>query len=210
MDFLAGTFAGIMQAIICHPLDTMKTVRQANKNIIWHPKFMYRGLSVPILSNGVISTVTYGTYYYAKENGFSFVSSSLMAGVSAGLVCGPVELYKISLQIPNKTKFRPTLGLGLSILRETPSMIIYYKAYETCEQKQIHPAFGGAIAGTCSWLSMFHIDVIKTRIQSGQAKTIVNAVKMGQLNNGLGYCLLRAAPHNAIGFWAFHWFKENI
>ena len=71
MDFLAGTFAGIMQAIICHPLDTMKTVRQANKSIIWHPKFMYRGLSVPILSNGAISTVTYGTYYYAKENGFS-------------------------------------------------------------------------------------------------------------------------------------------
>ena len=180
MDFLAGTFAGIMQALTCHPLDTMKTVRQANKTIYWNPRFLYRGLSVPILSNGAISTVTFGTYYYAKENDYSFTSRCLMAGISAGLVCGPFELYKIRLQIPNQIGgFNPTVGLGLSLLRETPSMLIYYKTYETLEEKKIHPAIGGAIAGTCSWLSMFHIDVIKTRIQSGAAKSILDAIKMG-------------------------------
>ena len=211
MDFLAGTFAGVMQAITCHPLDTMKTVRQANQTIKWTPKFLYRGLSVPLLSNGAISTVTFGVYYHSKENGFSFTTSCLLAGVAAGLTCGPVELYKIQLQTKSSPKvFNPTLGLGVSLLRETPSMLVYYKAYETSQEYNLHPAVGGAIAGTFSWMSMFHLDVIKTRIQAGQASTIMGAIKMGKLNNGLGYCLLRSAPHNAIGFWAFHWFKEQF
>jgi solute carrier family 25 carnitine/acylcarnitine transporter 20/29 len=212
MDFAAGTFAGVLQAITCHPLDTMKTVRQANMSIQWNPRFLYRGLSVPLLSNGAISTVTYGVYYHSKTNGCSFATSCALAGFAAGVVCGPVELYKIRLQIPKKviTKTSPFLGTGCSIVREMPSMFVYYAAYEHCEAKGYSPLLGGGIAGLCGWLAMFHIDVVKTRIQSGAAKTVKDAIRMGNMNRGLGYCLMRAAPHNAIGFWGFHWFKQQF
>ena len=209
-DFLAGIFAGCVQALTCHPLDTMKTLIQANKPIQFNPRFLYRGLTVPLASNGLISSATFGVYYSSKESGVSFGNSCLLAGVTAGLVCNPVELYKIRLQIPNSLPYNPTRGLFWTLLRETPSMYFYYSAYEYCEEMNCHPAVGGGIAGTCSWLTMFHIDVIKTRIQSGVASTAREAIQQGHMNRGLGYCLARAIPHNAIGFWAFHWAKDQF
>jgi hypothetical protein len=55
-----------------------------------------------------------------------------------------------------------------------------------------------------SWLSVYPIDVIKTRIQAGDTTPILNQVRelgVRGLSRGLGWCLLRAAPVNAVTFW---------
>ena len=60
----------------------------------------------------------------------------------------------------------------------------------------------GALAGGSSWLINYPMDVIKTRIQSGECKTVMEAYTKGKLWKGVGICTLRGAIANGFGFLA--------
>ena len=63
--------------------------------------------------------------------------------------------------------------------------------------------FSGGIAGICSWLFTYPMDVIKTRIQSGETNTIYQSYIKGNLFRGLSVCLLRSFIVNSIGFFIY-------
>jgi len=75
-------------------------------------------------------------------------------------------------------------GLNSTILREVPAYFTYFGVYEWLMQKAVKTHKGrdqiplykisifGALAGCCLWLSIFPLDVIKSRIQSD---TITNS-----------------------------------
>jgi hypothetical protein len=77
-----------------------------------------------MLTNGAISTATFGTYYHLRERGTSFEVACVASGVLAGLCAGPAELVKVRRQLGVRTPLRPLLGTGLAVVREVASTVV--------------------------------------------------------------------------------------
>mmetsp|Transcript_16127 Transcript_16127/g.40664 ORF Transcript_16127/g.40664 Transcript_16127/m.40664 type:complete len:417 (+) Transcript_16127:169-1419(+) len=79
----------------------------------------------------------------------------------------------------------------------------------------IYSAMAGGMAGVCGWILIFPVDSVKTRIQARQAseptyrirdclRTMANEEPMGRaFTRGLGVCLVRALPVNAVTFLTY-------
>jgi len=79
----------------------------------------------------------------------------------------------------------------------------------------IYSALAGAVAGVCGWVIIFPVDSVKTRIQARQASEPTYRIRdcirdmareepMGRaFTRGLGVCLVRALPVNAVTFLTY-------
>lgn len=97
-------------------------------------------------------------------------------------------------------------GLGATILRDTPSYGLYFTVYEAIDRQlsdfsaPFRAIVGGGFTGVLTWLSVYPVDVIKSRIQAGQAWSIKELYYSGSLFRGMLPCLVRAFPVNAVTF----------
>ena len=119
-------------------------------------------------------------------------------------------------------------GLGLTVLRESPSFGVYFMSYE-CISSYLKSKsdstvstgvllLSGGLAGQCSWLSTYPVDVIKTRIQNdscGEYRNALHCVQRTWLESGfsgffrgLSTTMLRAFPVNAATFLTVTWVIE--
>jgi len=171
----------------------------------------------------------------------SFVSG-LAAGTSGSLVIGPSELIKVQLSLSRSMgnqRRRPwpllkeilhthglrgmTRGLGMTWLRDCPSVGVYFWTYESLktllsrENKMsiVAQIFAGGAAGCSSWFSTYPIDVIKTHIQTGKSSSVKEAVQSVVQSEGLrGFtkgalpCLVRAFPVNATIFCIYEFLVD--
>jgi hypothetical protein len=117
-------------------------------------------------------------------------------------------------------------GYQSTVFREIPGNIAWFGAYETviraltpAGQKReslpsYYPAVAGALGGMGYWLSMFPIDTVKSRIQSGVGVTagasfssvfmkILATEGLRGLYAGMGITLARALPSNALIFTVY-------
>lgn len=117
-------------------------------------------------------------------------------------------------------------GFAVTAMREIPSIGVYFTSYKW-SSKQIQQnipilgeitatALAGAVAGICSWLLVYPIDVVKTYIQTSELKGASTARVVVDLARtrgwqyffkGLSPTLLRAAPVNAITFLCYEEFR---
>jgi solute carrier family 25 carnitine/acylcarnitine transporter 20/29 len=116
---------------------------------------------------------------------------------------GPLGLYR---------------GTRVTLLRDVPSSGVYFAAYELlnaelprrtgCSDTAATFVAGGA-AGVLSWLSIYPLDVVKSRLQAqpGHYSGLLDCLKrsvaeegLGVLSRGLTACLLRAFVVNAAIF----------
>ncbi|GMM34679.1 organic acid transporter [Saccharomycopsis crataegensis] len=152
----------------------------------------------------------------------------LQTQVSAegALYKGPVDcIRKIYSASGTAGIFR---GLGPTLVRESHGMGIYFATYEFLINESMKTnkvkrtdipgwqlcAFGG-ISGITLWMSIYPIDIIKTRLQTDDlknkafknsfqcAKHILQTSGYKAFFNGFSVCLLRAFPANAMTFYAF-------
>ena len=61
-----------------------------------------------------------------------------------------------------------------------------------------------------SWIPTYPFDTIKTRIQNGSCKTYLEAIKMGNIWNGISVCSIRAFLVNSVGFWSYYKALDTI
>lgn len=125
-------------------------------------------------------------------------------------------------------------GMSATMMRETPAYGIYFLSYHYLTdilQKAVNMGavtasfVGGALAGALSWVVIYPLDVVKTNIQllavtptpgavQGRVVYDVNPIRMlfilqkergtKFLFRGLGVCMLRALPVNAVVFPSYH------
>jgi solute carrier family 25 carnitine/acylcarnitine transporter 20/29 len=176
------------------------------------------------------------------------------AGAAAGFVqcaiLGPTDLVKTRLQMQgrgekaSKKLYKGPLdciikiyqregirrgvcrGLGVSVLREVPSFIVYFVWYDVMSEcltnlLGTHDKFGavasimsGGTAGMACWLVTYPVDVVKSRIQADGVNGngplyngIIDCVRKSYKQDGLAVfgrgllsCLVRAFPVNAATF----------
>ena len=175
-----------------------------------------------------------------------FLAGSI-AGLAQCVICSPMELAKTRLQVQGlgeshkyfqshthtysgpldciikiykaegiRGVFR---GFSLTVLRETPSLGVYFASFEIfCrvlangDDEGSTPVLlvAGGLAGMCSWASTYPVDVVKSRVQAdmtGKYNGFIDCftksyqdLGMKVFTRGLSSTLLRAFPVNAATF----------
>jgi len=213
-DFTIGTCVGLVQTFVGHPLDTIKTNYQNNSKYKIKFNKLYNGLRYPMIS----TVITNSLLFHFNGNLEKKINNSFVSGFATGIICAPIinsfEVYKVQNQIntPKIMKFNYLTNLGLSatFVRESIGTSLYFGTYNKLREYRISPFLSGGLAGTISWLITYPIDVIKTRIQSKEFSTYLNAIKKGGLTNGLFVCLCRSFLVNSLSFSVYDYLKNNI
>ena len=217
-EFSLGLMVGLIQTAIGHPLDTIKTNFQNKTKLNLNGnklKILYRGVRYPLWS----SVITNGFLFHSNSWFFSKFENHYYSGFMTGVVCTPLingfEVLKVKKQINqnnfnNVNKFKLLkLGLSATLARESLACCLYFGTFNSL--RKTNDAFtSGSIAGITSWLMTYPLDVIKTRIQSGDSNTWKNAITKGGLLNGLTICLIRSFIVNGSSFMAYDYFNKII
>jgi len=209
---LSSFFSGIIQVIIGHPFDTIKTINQnnnfLNKNI--KLKNFYRGIKYPIIQTPLINVSNfYYNDYFIKKYNMNLFNSSILSGFISSIIITPLDYCKINNQqnLKKNINFIKILcsykHYHIVSLREVPALFIYFNSYDY-SKKYIHSySLCGSLAGVLSWLLTYPIDTIKTRLQSNSANSIKDAILQKNLFNGIKPCLYRAFIVNGVGFYVY-------
>lgn len=215
MEFIVGGIIGGAQVIVGHPLDTYKVWKQTglitSKDDI-KKCLKFKGMSVPLVTNGILNSVLFGVYTKMKNNNYSQLTSSAVSGLCGGIVMCPIDVYKINCQNNKKVtlkNFKPFRGLIGSLAVEIPATIVYFGTWNYLESLFDNSLISGGFAGMTAWLSIYPIDVIKTRLQSDYSLTYKKAIAMGNFNKGITPCLIRAFIINSVAFYLYKAYNSN-
>lgn len=210
-DFTNGFFVGIAQTITGHPFDTIKVIKQTNNNILLKKiplNRLYKGISYPLIGSCALNSVQFGTYHYlANTYHFNPFISGFISGGFSSIILNPIEMYKIKYQLLNKNNIYLWRGFHLTFLRETFSTSMYFSSYYYLNT-DYNSFISGGLSGILSWFITYHIDVLKTRIQSNHNLKLIDAWKQGNMWKGLSFCLLRSFIVNGTGFYIYDFLKK--
>lgn len=158
------------------------------------------------------------------------------AGLAQLPIIVPVELLKIRAQMASGVPLSPTAavrkvlaegglkgflrGSGITFWRDVPCYAVYFTTYEGTREwfepgsraldKSNSSAvllFSGGLAGAMSWLCVYPLDVIKTRVCLETTPLTLSwgkslaAARQGQLFAGLGSTMVRGFIVNSVMFY---------
>ena len=228
IGYIAGAANGFSQVIVGHPLDTIKVYLQTTGKYNVSYRHLIRGIAYPLMSMIPTVSLQFGTEnLYSKivkkeEDEFTW-SDGFLSGAITGLTCAPIisvtELYRIRRQkFETNRNFKLNLGMGMTILREIPAVAMYFGVYKytsnVLEKKGYNdfytPLIAGGAGGGLSWFFNYPIDVIKTRIQAGDCKTILEGFRMGKIFKGIGIYTFRGTLVNGVGFFTYEKSKKIL
>lgn len=203
----------------------------------------YRGIGAPLGGVAAVNALVFGAYGNTRRalpNPDSLATHAI-AGGSAGFLqsfaCSPVELVKTRQQLAHPGDRMPTgawsgarhilrtggvralyRGLGITIVRDSPALAIYFTSYEylTRRDQSMTTVFAaGGAAGCLSWILLYPIDVVKSRLQgdavgrySGAWDCFRRSIKAEGwrcMGRGIGAVTLRAFISNGACFTAVVW-----
>lgn len=122
-------------------------------------------------------------------------------------------------------------GYASTLARDGSFYGFYFMAYEIImkflqgDDKVVNPTYGflaGGTTGMLSWLLTFPLDSLKSIAQTenfenrkysnyrGMVTSVLKEQGMAKLYNGLGVCLLRSFPVNAITFAFYEMAKKEL
>lgn len=193
---ICGFAYGTSSVIVGQPLETIKTQMQTKnktsiisttQSIIKNEGILglYRGGIPLILGGSLIRSAQFGVYdnvfAFLNKNEYGFKvfgamdSNIIVAGVCGGLgrgaVEGPFEYIKVRQQVKTGWKFREMFhGYGTTMFRNSilfASFVMYIDISKQIIPGGLSPFFTGAICSSLGWLTVWPLDVVKSRIQSG-------------------------------------------
>ena len=203
MDLIPPLVAGVVQTVVGHPIDTIKT--RIQNNMSWKSlsfKGYYRGYQAPFIVSLGFNSVVFPTHKYL----YNKTGSHIVAGASAGILVTPMvwvaDVIKTSKQTGSKPSFRSLNGLGAIFSRETIAMSIYFSSFHYFKDQGHNSFIAGGASGVLNWGLTYPLDVIKTR-QMAQGISFKTAFSQGNLHYGLGFTLLRAMLVNSCVFYTY-------
>lgn len=203
----------------------------------------YRGVWAPLGGVAAINAMVFGAYgntHRLMSNPDSLTTHAIAGAVAGALqsfACAPVELVKTRQQLAKPSDGMPYSawagarhvlktggykalfrGLGITIARDSPAFAIYFASYEAMtsgDRSMVRVFTAGGIAGALSWVLLYPIDVIKSRLQgdavgkfTGAWDCLVKSVRSDGwrcLGRGMGAVALRAFISNGACFSAVVW-----
>lgn len=184
----------------------------------------YRGGLPLLLGGGLMRSAQFGVYQsvlptlekrYGRTDPKNYwlgcinphvVAAGWAGGIGRGLVEGPFEMVKVRNQVLSGWHFRDVFqGFGTTLLRNSglfSGFVIYMDIFkQQIEQKRdltVTPFVKAGICANLAWLTIWPLDVVKTRRQSGKFDgkslgwLIGDAFRSGQMYRGLSVGMLRS------------------
>lgn len=205
MEYFNGFIVGSVETIVGHPLDTIKVRLQFQNG--YHFKHLYNGFTAPFLSNSFISAGLFGINEQIHKNVNNFFVSGFLSGMCISLVLSPIEAIKTHRQQMLNVKLQLFRGFPLTVLREAPSMSVYFGTFHYLKNNGWNPHVNGAITGMLTWGITYPIDVAKTRVQSNYLLSYKQAFR-SNLFDGFYVCMFRAAIVNSCALWAYSFISK--
>lgn len=204
---------------------------------------MYRGVWAPLGGIAGVNAIVFGAYGNTRRalpNPDSLKTHAIAGGASGLLqsfACAPVELVKTRQQLAKPGDRMPTgawsgaryilrsggfkalfRGLGVTMLRDGPAFAIYFSSYEAMtrgDTSVVKVFAAGGLAGALSWVLLYPIDVVKSRVQgdvigkyTGAWDCFTKSLRSegwACMRRGLGAVTLRAFISNGACFTAVVW-----
>lgn len=195
--FVHGFLSGTVQAIVGHPLDTIKTNLQAGK-LGWSGKNqLYKGF-FPSLIGGCLQN---GSLFCLEKETSKFTENKIitgfLSGVATAIFVSPLERWKCGSQTGMMPKGPWYQGLVLTMARDGLGFAGYFYVYESMRQ-HLDVFWSGGMAGMVSWWISYPFDTKKTAKQLG--------IKPNSSSHflGLGVVSLRAFLVNGGIFYSFN------
>ena len=218
-DLLSATCVGINQALVGHPLDTVKVLAQTNKPWFGLPfTHYYRGVAYPLVSGVFFNATAFPVFEHARRTFANVPCSVALAGMLSGVFVTPFAAVSEGAKIARQTglALSPSVvsrGLFATLMREMPAMTAYFSTYTHLhERHHVHPFVAGGVCGLVGWTVSYPMDVVRSR-QVALGCTLWDAWKMGGLWSGYTACAGRAVLVNATNFavyeWAREWLRED-
>lgn len=204
-DISIGLTIGLVQSILGHPLDTVKTLLQNGQSFRGLRLFSYyRGVAYPTTASLVFNGTVFPIYNRLQlKNKNAYVS-----GAMAGVLIAPIDYAFDIGKIRRQTLTRGSLhfrGMTLSCTRTVIAMGLYFGVY-TDLTHLYGPLIAGAAAGLANWTVTYPMDLISTRQIAGNLR-IRDAIE-GNLFKGYIPCALRAVVVNGATFYVYEKLKE--
>ncbi len=183
----------------------------------------YRGGMPLLLGGGLMRSAQFGVYNSVvpsleqkfgrndpKKYWFGCINPHVVlagcaGGIGRGLVEGPFEMVKVRRQLVSGWRFDNLLqGFGATIVRNSglfSGFVIYMDIFRQIEENRgmtATPFFKGGVCANLAWLTIWPLDVIKTRRQSGKyndrslAWLLRDMIQKGDMYRGLSLGLLRS------------------
>ncbi|XP_068632404.1 mitochondrial basic amino acids transporter-like [Battus philenor] len=207
----------------------------------------YRGVWAPLGGIAAVNAIVFGAYGNTRRalpNPDSLTTHAVagaIAGFMQSFICSPVELVKTRQQLAKPEENMPKgawagtrhiiknggfkalfRGLGITAARDSPAFAIYFTSYEIMtrgNQSALRVFTAGGIAGALSWILLYPIDVVKSRIQGDTLGRYLSAwdcfIKSIQsegwrcMRRGIGAVTLRAFISNGACFSAVVWTERT-
>lgn len=204
---------------------------------------VYRGVGAPLGGIAAVNAIVFGAYGNTRrvlpnpDSIYTHATAGAAAGMLQSFACAPVELVKTRQQLakpgdgmPNgalsgarhifqaggfRALFR---GQGVTIARDCPAFAIYFGTYEAMTRGELSVTkvfISGGVAGTLSWVCLYPIDVVKSRLQgdvvgryTGAWDCFLQSVRTDGwkcMSRGISAVALRAFISNGACFTAVAW-----
>lgn len=202
---------------------------------------------MPLCGIGICVSLQFGVNENVKRvlNGFhrhpaNFFLAGFASGAVATVVCSPIELIRIKMQLQAISNQRSNRlwstieavlhshrifqGAIFCLIRESFGMGIYFSMYEHLRSNYaLSSMTAGGLSGATYWLLLYPIDVIKSKAQSinlpsasskfsyiSLIRSIWAVNGARSFYGGLSACLLRSFPVNATTFCVYEWSKQRL
>ena len=218
INIIAGGFSGFTQVVVGFPFDTLKIKKQTLNKKVFTYKTIYRGVRFPLITILPITTIQFSLEDYLK----TIIDNRFVTGALTGMATSPLvsitDLLRIREQQNTQVPLDITRGQAITMIRETISLSIYFGTYSTIKTHLKKKDYGdissilvaGSVCGCLSWTLTYPLDIAKSRLQSYNVGSVVDAIKKGKLGGGLLICNVRAIIINSIGWLVYEKTKQFI
>jgi solute carrier family 25 carnitine/acylcarnitine transporter 20/29 len=184
---------------------------------------LYRGSVAPLLGGAFFRSAQFGFYETTiaalrktttDHKFFGFLSwHVVVAGASGGLGRGLIEGFADHIKVRrmlakpwNLQSLRYESGLGITLIRNVNlfgSFVIFMDLSKQLTNGQLGPFMTGGICASLAWFTIWPLDVVKSRVQSGDfhpdqklSWQLKEVVQTGAIFRGLAPGLVRAFVAN--------------
>jgi len=200
-DISIGLTIGLVQSILGHPLDTVKTLLQNGQSFRGLRLLSYyRGVAYPTAASLVFNGTTFPIFNRLQLKN----KNAYMSGAMAGVLIAPIDYAFDIGKIRRQTLTRGSLhfrGMTLSCTRTVIAM-----GLASLLTHVYGSLIAGAAAGLANWTVTYPMDLISTRQIAGNLR--IRDAMEGNLFKGYMPCALRAVVVNSATFYVYEKLKN--
>lgn len=180
-----GVTGGLVSAVTSHPLDTIKTRLMTGHTLMSaaKPRNLMRGLLSPVLAVPPAWVANFVAYSQAlrltgDETTLQHAAAGALSGVVWAVTVCPFELVKSIAQNEQrpateiwhewqkKRSFSLSRGMSITMLRDVVGVGVWFGVYHHLSVAGYSSFVSGGISGCVTWLTIFPVDLLKTRFQT--------------------------------------------